>query len=199
MTETLTIRLPKRLRAARVLPGPSPQAEGGTPAPAAQADVQVELQRRAEENRQQVERDRAQLAAARDALVDAAGKLAEYQAAIFAQAEGQLVDLAVEIARKVVMQEVEADRVRIAPIVREALSGLPKGGAAEVIVRLNPEDLKRCELSAEGGDAVAGRVRFVADPAVGRAECVLETPEGVIESSPQSHLAEIADVLKGEE
>ena len=197
MTQMPTIRLPKRLRAARVLPGPSPQAGGGAGVPAA-ADVQAEIDRRTAETRRQIEREKAQLSSARNALVDAAGKLAEYQAAIFAQAEAQLVDLAVEIARKVVMQEIEADRVRIDPVIKEALSRRPRGGEGDVTVRLNPEDLKRCEL-AGGGEAVAGTVHFVADPAVGRAECVLETPEGVIESSPGTHLAEIADVLKGEE
>lgn len=39
-------------------------------------------------------------------------------------------------------------------------------------------------------------MRFVADPSVERGQCILETDEGVIESSVADHLASVAEALK---
>ena len=49
------------------------------------------------------------------------------------------------------------------------------------------------------GEAPPEHVRFVADPEIGRAECVVETPEGIVESTLDAHLSEIGEALKAPE
>ena len=44
-----------------------------------------------------------------------------------------------------------------------------------------------------------GNIRFVADPSVPRAECVLETTEGIVQSAIEQHIERIADALQNAE
>ncbi len=143
----------------------------------------------------QLEAQREELKAAVAAVRAAAAKFEELQDEMVTRMESHLVDLAIEIARKVLMQEIRAERYEIDPIVREALGQLPP--RQEVAVHLNPEDLKQCRLAAQDdGPSRPGSLRFLADPSVHRAECVLDTSEGVVESAVDLHLADIAETLK---
>jgi len=183
VSEPVTIRLPRPL-AAVSMHGAEPTAE-----------------ERVARTAQAAAEELAALQQARAALQQAVARLEDLQGEIFRQAEEQLVDLAVEIARKVLAQEIEADRYKIDPIVHEALSNVP--GSREIIVHLHPEDLSRCELAGEPGEADAAgkdrRLRFVADPGIPKAQCVLETSQGFVESAPERQLTEISKVLKNPE
>ena len=48
---------------------------------------------------------------------------------------------------------------------------------------------------AAKGDSPAG-VKFVPDTNVGRAECVVETPKGIVESLIDRHLDQVGSALK---
>ena len=159
--------------------------------------AETALRRQLDQRREQLERqsqaERAKLKQACQAARSAAEQLRRFQQGLLAEAEEQLVCLAVEIARKVLMQEIQAGRHEIDPIVAEALKHAPTRG--EVVVHLNPEDYARCDSAgAPGGEPDA--LRFVADPNVPRAECVLETAEGTIESSVEQNLANVAEALR---
>jgi flagellar assembly protein FliH len=145
---------------------------------------------------------RASLAMARTALESAAAQLRALQAEIVRESEHQLLDMAIDIARKVLMQEIQAQRYEIDPIVKEALSRI--GPRREVVVHLNPGDLKRCiQARVQDGEpsgsalrlAEIGEVQFVADPSVQPAHCRIETPEGTVESTPEAHLERLALAL----
>ncbi len=189
-----TIRLARPIAAVRVAAGPAggvgPHGSGGPPALAAE-DLELEVQRR-------VQAERAQLHAACQALMEASCRLQEFRGDLVRDAESQLVDLATGIARKILMQEIEAGRHEIEPIVRAALARVPQH--QDVVVHLNPEDWARCPLAQPAeGEAPPEHVRFVADPEIGRAECVVETPEGIVESTLDAHLSEIGEALKAPE
>jgi len=185
-----TIRLPGPLRA--VAPVVSP----GEPASAEQAAMEAELEQRLAAARQQLQAEREKLAGAMAAVQDAAGQLRRIHADILAEGERKLADLAVQIARKVLMQEIQAGRYEIDPIVAEALRHVP--ARHEAVVHLHPDDHAACQMVGQlAGDAEG--IRFVADPNVPRAECVVETPEGVVESAVESHLGAIARALGDEE
>ena len=115
---------------------------------------------------------------------------------MLAEAEPQLVRLAVDIAQKVLMQEIQAGHYEIDPIVTEAMKQVP--ARCEVVVHLHPDDHARCEAARQLGDDAEG-VRFVADPNVRPAECVLQTGEGVVESGVETNLARIGEALTGAE
>ena len=170
-------------------------AEGVAEAEAEQAARLAELQRaqaRLAEEQRATQAQRAGLASACQALTAASQQVEAFRAELLAEAEGQLLSLAVEIARKVLMQEIQAERYQIDPIVAEALRRVPTHGG--VVVHLNPGDCAHCQaaLKHEGDPQ---QVRFVADVNVQPGECLLETPEGIVESSVDGHLAAIAEGL----
>ncbi len=195
MLEHLEVKLPGLLRAV----GIAGEQNGGPPTGAGPAEDQViaaadqqELIR--SQVAEQVEADLTALRMARSALEKAADKCREAREKIIEQAEGQLLDLSIDIARKVLMQEIQAERYQIEPIVREALSRIPQ--RTDVVVHLHPDDLARCELAEQDGpDSAQATVRFSADPGVDRGECLLRTSEGTVESTVEEHLAEITKTL----
>ncbi len=146
----------------------------------------------ARRSREDLDRDRAALQQARQALVAAAGEVTSMRGQIIADAEEQLLDLALGIARKVLMQEIHAERYELEPIVREALGHIP--ARQDVLVRLNPDDLRRCDVESLAGEDDG--IRFAPDPAVPPAGCVVETPQGIVESSPGGGLEDIEQTLK---
>ena len=64
-------------------------------------------------------------------------------------------------------------------------------------MHLNPEDLVECQkaLQDDAAGTLAG-IKFVADSNIGRAECLLESPKGVIESLIEAHLERIGKALE---
>jgi len=177
-----TIRLQRPVAGVRVV---------APPAAGAPADAEGEVRRRAEAAE-------AQLRSACQALTAAVGQLQDFRRDLLKDAEGQLVDLATGIARKVLMQEIQAGRHEIEPIVKQALARVPPH--CDVVVHLNPDDWARCQAaqSAEG-ETPPEHVRFVSDPNVGPAECVVEAPEGIVELTLDAHLSEIGEALKAPE
>ena len=152
----------------------------------------------ADEARAMLDKQTAQLRQACQALRSGLQQLQKLKGELVQTAEEQLVDLALQIVRKVLMQEIQAGRYEIGPIVAEALRRVPEHQAA--VVRMNPEDLAQCPMAAPQADqAEQGNVKFVADPTIRRAQCVVETPDGLVELDVESHLQQIAEALHGED
>ena len=128
-------------------------------------------------------------------MQQAADQLSETCQALFHDHRDQIAQLAVEIARVVLMQKVLEGAYDIEAIVKESLSHAPT--REDVSIRVNPQDLADCcaAQSRETDKAFVG-VQFVADHGVGRAECVLESPRGVIQSMIDEHLHKIGEALK---
>jgi len=109
-----------------------------------------------------------------------------------------IAKLAVEVARKILVQKVKEGDYQIETIVAEALKNAPT--QQEIIIRLNPKDLARYQQIRQdtSGQAEGGKsdgVKFVADPSIGQAECVVETPKGKIESLINEHLEQVERAL----
>ena len=139
-----------------------------------------------------------QLRSAQTALQQGAEQLVEARQEMLAKVEGQLVDLAMDIARKALMQEIQAGRYEIEPIVTEALCHVPI--RQNVVIRLNPQDYAKCEMvHSPTESAGTGEVRFISDPAVQLAQCIVETSEGIIESSFESNINSMAEALHSAE
>jgi len=200
VSENPTVRLPRPVATVTVVAGDgSPAADAAGPQEGDQ-QAQQDLQ---------AERDR--LVQAGKALTSGLAELSRLREEMIRQSEQQLLELALEIARKVLMQEIQAGRYEIDPIVKEALLHVPTG--QDVIVHLHPDDWSACQMAreevpgsrpaglgaSEASSAAAGGVQFVADPGVRRGECLLETSEGVVESVVDNHLADIGEALKNAE
>ncbi len=122
-------------------------------------------------------------------------KLNQFYDELFAGHKEEIAKLSVEIARKILAQQVQNGDYEIESIVKEALKNAPT--RQDVVVHLNPQDHILCQKAQqdEPNGALAG-IKFISDPNIGRAECLLETPKGIVESLINEHLERIGKALK---
>ncbi len=109
---------------------------------------------------------------------------------LLAGAGREVVALALEVARKVLGEEVRASPERVAGLAARALRCARD--ARSVVVRVSAADAARVR------EALAEGVEVVADPDVPDGGCALDTPAGRIEASLEAQLEEIARALRGE-
>ncbi len=115
----------------------------------------------------------------------------------------EITKLSVQIANKVLMQKVQKGDYQIESIINEVLKNAPV--SQDVVVHLNPDDLanltKNSNLSrAESRELKTQSsfegIKLVADQNIGRAECLLETPKGIIKSFLNEHIKRISEALE---
>ena len=141
-------------------------------------------------NARQIEELKAQKSLYSDAcrtVQNLAAKLNQFYEKIF-------VEQSEEIARKVLMQKVQDGDYKIESIIKEILKNAPTH--QDLVVRLNSQDMADCQkIQQDGGGDELASVKLVADANIGRAECVLESPKGIIKSLIDEHLEQIAKAL----
>ncbi|MCX5684029.1 MAG: FliH/SctL family protein [Planctomycetota bacterium] len=197
MVDTIDFDVPGPIESAKIVAAPAPAAApdaGGAAGQGGQASGRA-AQATAEEETQWMEEQRKDLRQAQAALDSAVNAVRTLEAEIIGNAESQLVTLALEIAGKVLAQDIEGGKYRIEPIVHEAISRIPC--RRDIVVRLNPLDLARWQ---EAGVAPgAAGVKLAADPSVRRAECVVECAEGVVSATVAEGLTRAAEVMQKQE
>jgi flagellar biosynthesis/type III secretory pathway protein FliH len=184
MPGQLTINLSRPVTSARIL--------GSKP-----IDRESELDRHEAESAQLnlvTEAKKAAFLQACKTLNSVINRLNQFCAKVFAEHSEKIAKLSVEIARKILVQKIENGDYEIESIVKETLKNAP--GHQDLVVHLNPDDLAQFEKvkQEETGDAFAG-IKFIPDPKIGRAECLLESPKGIIESLIDEHLEQIGRAL----
>ena len=122
-------------------------------------------------------------------------KLNQFCEKLYAGHGEEIARLSVEIARKILMQKVEDGDYEIESIIKEALNNTP--GIQEVKVHLNPEDIETCRKAQqqEPSGVLAG-VQLIPDSNIGRAECLLESPKGIVKSLIDDNLERICKALE---
>lgn len=122
-------------------------------------------------------------------------KLNEFCDKMFAGHKEEIAHLSVEIARKILMCKVENGDYEIESIVSKALENAP--GREELAVHLHPDDLKKCQKAQEEepNGALMG-IKLVSDSNIGRAECLIESPRGIVKSLIDENLERIARALE---
>ena len=129
------------------------------------------------------------------ALQDAVNKVNDYQEMLFQKHKEQIAKLSMEISRKVLMQKVREGDYKIESIIKEVLENAP--ARKDIVVHLNPEDFVQFEKLKQNDTGVSlDGIKFISDPVIGRAECLLETPKGAIESLIEKHLEQIGKALE---
>jgi flagellar biosynthesis/type III secretory pathway protein FliH len=144
---------------------------------------------------QDLEKQKAETAQLYRTLSSLVGELSKFYEELLARHREEIAKLSVEIARKILMQKVQKADYQIEAIVKEALRNAPM--RQNVVVHLNPADLTQLQNVPDGRwmmDDSAG-IEFIADPAIGQAECLVETPKGIIKSLIDEHLARISEAL----
>ena len=121
---------------------------------------------------------------------DSLTELLEERTAYFRQVEGQVVQLALSIARKILQREAQMDPTLLTALVRIALDRMQCSSA--VRVRIAPENL---ELWRAHGDCNGGSPRWeaVADEALNSDDCIVETELGAADFGFEAQLRDVEE------
>jgi flagellar biosynthesis/type III secretory pathway protein FliH len=185
MPETLTIHLAGPVAAVRVAEasGPSTPVQAGGP----------EI-RNPKSEIGNLESQSQELAHLCELVTNIADKLSRLHEQMIANHRTEIARLAVEIARRVLAQRVSDRDYEIQAIIEEALKRAPTH--QNVIVRVNPQDLPACQkIRQDNADGPLAGIEFAADRSIAPADCLVETPKGIIKSFVEQHLERIGEAL----
>ena len=126
-----------------------------------------------------------------DALYEAA---ARPLLALDEQAGQELARLATVVAGRVIVRELQLSPDLVARAVREAAGALP-AGTRELRVHVHPEDLA---LLRELG-AAESHWQLLADPALARGDCRLESERSRLDARVETRLAAVIDAVLGDD
>ena len=144
---------------------------------------------------EEVEQQKRELAQLCETVNSLAGKLDHLYQQTVVHNHGDIAGLAVEIARKIVMCEIGKGRYDIQAIVEEALKRVPTH--QDLAVRVNPQDAPLCQRLQEASpDSPFAKLQFVADGSIPPANCLIETPKGIVRSFVEEGLERIREALE---
>ncbi len=113
-----------------------------------------------------------------------AGRLAE-------QARADAIEVAFQVAARILESEVKANPETLFALVRSALR--KAGDSRRIALRLCPGDAAALERDFERvghGDLAAARVEIVADPSLGPGDCLVDTDFGQVDGRLATRLSE---------
>ncbi len=128
----------------------------------------------------------------RQQLAETIEKISALSSEITNRTEGDLVKLALQIAKKVVAREVTIDREIALTLVKVSLGKLHNRSIAEV--HLNPEDFVYVQAQREKID-FRGSLELVEDRSISVGGCLIHTETGDIDARIESQFDEIAHGL----
>jgi len=134
-----------------------------------------------------------QLARERESLASALVQFTRDRAAYFQKVEGEVVQLALSIARKILHREAQIDPLLLAGIVRVALEKID--GATGVILRVHPQNAADWRRYLATYLEPAGVPEIVEDPAQPPDRCQLVTSMGTATLGLEGQLKEIEQGL----
>jgi len=130
-----------------------------------------------------------QLARERASLAAALAQFTRDRATYFQKVEGEVVQLALSIARRIMHREAQLDPLLLAGIVRVALEKID--GATGVRLRLHPQNAEEWRRYLTAHLEPADLPEIVADPAQSPDRCALETAMGTAAMGIELQLKEI--------
>lgn len=136
----------------------------------------------------------AQVADLRENLAQTLAEISRLKEEITGQAEQQLVELALEIAKKIVGREVSFDREIAFTLAKVSLSRLQSHAAARV--HLSSEDFAFVDLHRERLN-FHGALELVEDRSIAPGGCLVRTENGDIDARLESQFDQIAQGLLG--
>jgi len=134
-----------------------------------------------------------QLGRERASLATALAEFTRDRAAYFQKVEGEVIQLALAIARKILHREAQLDPLLLAGIVRVALEKID--GATGVVLRIHPENAPDWRRYLTTQLEPADRPEIVEDPAQPADRCTLETSMGTALIGLEVQLKEIEQGL----
>jgi flagellar assembly protein FliH len=130
-----------------------------------------------------------QLARERQMIREAVTAFARERDAYYQKVEGEIVQLALAIARKILHREAQVDPLMLAGIVRVALDKLES--RTEVMVRVNPRNVTEWRDYFSRTLEPRELPEVIEDPGIPPDRCVLQTVLGTTELGIETQLKEI--------
>ncbi|MGE3540097.1 MAG: FliH/SctL family protein [Candidatus Tectimicrobiota bacterium] len=141
----------------------------------------------------------AQLAPILQTFQQAAVELAGLRASVLQQAETDVIDLAFQLARKIIAHEVLEHQHVLRATLARALAQV--ADQDRLIIRVHPEDLAQATMLQQDLLQALGEVKTVslqADQAVGRGGCLVETALGTIDARIEAQIEELEHRFRGQ-
>jgi flagellar assembly protein FliH len=141
----------------------------------------------------------AQLVPAVEALHAAADALAAERAAVADQVEARAVELALELAEKVVAGAIEAQPERVLDVVRGGLRCFMERDRVQILV--NPEDLVLVRGAVDALAAELGGIEHVEvqeERRIGRGGAIVRTPAAQVDASIRTKLDRAREIVAAE-
>jgi|SRR5579863_656486 flagellar assembly protein FliH len=160
---------------------------------AAAREAKVRTQARQEAQAESAKQFDDKLARERESLSSALAQFTHDRAAYFQKVEGEVVQLALGIARKILHRESQLDPLLLAGIVRVALEKID--GATGVALRIHPQNAADWRRYLTTRLDPADLPQIVEDPAQPLDGCVLETSMGTATIGLDIQLKEIEQGL----
>lgn len=129
-----------------------------------------------------------------EAFKDLVNELTEVRKKFYENAEGEMINLVIGVARTVIGEDMERNPALVRNVIRAAVQKLKSH--EEISIKVNPEDLAeaeryRPELAKSVEDIE--KVTFRADPLITRGGCVVESNIGSIDARLETQLEAIRE------
>ena len=115
---------------------------------------------------------------------------------LLVQGERELVRLAIRIARKIIGEELSTNADAVLGIVREALRSVRH--ARILLIQVSPEDELTVRERVDSFRSALGNIveiSVLADPALGRGGCIVESDAGIIDAQLETQLSSLEEAL----
>ena len=130
------------------------------------------------------------------AIQDGVVELEKLQQQSIMENQQQIGLLAVGIAKKILVKEIEESKYDIKSIIETTLQAAPS--RENVTVRLSPVDYAGLnEILKSEPDGKLENITFESDEAIQPAQCILETPKGLVEYFIDDQLQRVVQALGG--
>lgn len=142
---------------------------------------------------QKIEAEKNRLSQLISSIESAAIKIEEIRRAAVSENQRQIALFAVEIARKILMSEIEEGKYDIVAMIEKALQASPSRDGATV--RLSPADFTTIEEVRKTNKMDYKNIRFESDGSILPAQCFVMTSKGVVEYFVEDQLERIGVAL----
>lgn len=129
----------------------------------------------------------------------ALSELEKVKKQIHLNAEKEVVELALAVAKKIVCHEIATNKDTVLHVVKQALSKVADTDG--IIIRLNPEDLRNIQSEKECSTTViqgVANVTLEPDRGIQCGGCVIETRLGNIDARIEKQIEAVEEALKSE-
>jgi flagellar assembly protein FliH len=134
-----------------------------------------------------------QLQSARAAVTRALEEFEKERLRYFRDIEGEVVTLAMSIARKILHREAQIDPLLLSGMVRVILESFEAG--THVVIRVNPSLSAQWRVCLSPMFSAGGQIEITEDASVEQHGCVLETSVGKTRLGPEAQMKEIEQGL----